>query len=1365
MFSKNPPPSSSRSTPAADESGLLAERHGVKQLTSPRRAFQRAAANDNSVEVLSDLTADNVLVSTLTNDHYFRSVLFRLIIGALITGVLLVGSLWFNANERDAEITAKKEFARVLSTIGQQRALLETLRESIGKISAEPQERLSPELLQQRVAEDLSEYVSLQGKITDYVASQFPESTSGDKLIDLQAEAEFSQTLQAISRQKVPDPQLIEAAQQIIKGKSHQVTSTIEQFTKHELATHEDHHKIQSWMEIIGLLAMIVAVCGITIPALIYLRRQNRLLKDQSQQLMRLSMVAKCTSNAVAMTDADGCIRWINPGYELLSGYALDEVAGSAWPAWLERRNPAASRLSQICSSIASGSALRCQTVKRHKSGRSYHVEVDIQPIYSEVGKLGGFQFVETDITHQKENESRLRESREYLDATLMAIGDGVISTDQAGNVTNLNPVAEVLTGWDSSAAQGLPIEQIFCTQSQEDSTSIVSPARAVLRTGCATSIAKHLVLSSREGNQLMISTSATPIHDGQNEICGAVITFRDITAEHAAQQALRQVNERFETATIAAGFGVWDWDFERSRFSWDESCYRLYQLQRDQFLDDFNAWQTAIHPEDLQCTLQKFEHAVETKQEFDAEFRIIRGDGATRELRAHGRVVCNGQGSPARLTGINFDITAQRQAERQLLEEHHRAESALDGGKLGLWDWNIETGEVVFDSRWAAMVGEDLEELAPTINSWTDRIHPEDAGDADERLQRHLENSEVDYRCLHRIRHHDGDWRWTLASGRVVMRDAEGQPLRMVGTHSDVTREQQIQIDLKRSENALSATSRMTLVGSWEWDSSDDLITWSETAAEIFLPSSNEAIAFTELLGYFTEDAQQKFEHVVRTAKSGQQPFDLELPILSTDGRAKWVRVIGQADSTSTDKHIRVTGAFQDITEMRSRQLELEQAIAKAKELALIAETATRSKSEFLANMSHELRTPLTAILGFTELLSEKEAEEVEQQEDEGRRDEIIETIRRNGEHLLSLINDILDVSKVEAGQMKLESVPCDTLQIIEDVFTMMAGKADEKKVRLDRTFGSRVPAQFYSDPVRLKQILVNLLGNAIKFTDAGEVHLVISVDKHEGYDDQLLLRVIDTGIGMTPEQQTRLFQPFSQADSTVTRRYGGTGLGLVISKRLANMMGGDIEVRSEPGRGSTFTASIACWPVAGTKWVLPDQRDEAPRNLETKSNQDTPPMLLGLRVLVAEDGPDNQRLLAVLLKKTQAQVTIVENGQQAVEALSEGQSLLNPLPFDVVLMDMQMPVMDGYSATRALRAMQAHLPIIALTAHAMAGDRQKCIAAGCSDYLNKPICRREFYRMLLKHSPPASERTFSKNLPTLPAAIDQGFPQATTK
>ena len=515
-----------------------------------------------------------------------------------------------------------------------------------------------------------------------------------------------------------------------------------------------------------------------------------------------------------------------------------------------------------------------------------------------------------------------------------------------------------------------------------------------------------------------------------------------------------------------------------------------------------------------------------------------------------------------------------QRQLEALRLSEERLAQS-LDGGGMGLWDWDLRTNAVYFSERWFGMLGYGPDELPQAFETWRGLMHPEDEAEALKRVEAHLRApAEGAYQNEHRLRCKDGHWAWILARGKVLC-DEAGAPARMVGVHVDIS-------DRKASEEALR--------------------------------------------------------------RAGEE-------------------------------------------QRRARQE---------------AEEANQAKSSFLAAMSHEIRTPMNGVLGMLQLLTGTELSPEQR------------SFAETGEHsalaLLAIINDILDLSKVEAGKTELEAIPFDPADTIEDVTRLLDGRAQARGLRIHRELHPSLPARVRGDPGRFRQVLTNILGNAIKFTDEGEVRVEA---RWEARADSgwLFVDVHDTGIGIRKEAISKLFSPFSQADASTSRRYGGTGLGLSISQRLVALMGGEITVVSEPGVGSTFSFNLRAEaveaPARGASLAPAAPLEAAP--------------LRALRVLVAEDNPVNQMVAELMLQKLGCTTVVAQDGERALELIAAQR-------FDLVLMDMQMPVMDGPEATRHLRAAEAaaggpRLPVVALTANAMAENRAECIAAGMDQFLSKPI------------------------------------------
>ncbi len=401
-------------------------------------------------------------------------------------------------------------------------------------------------------------------------------------------------------------------------------------------------------------------------------------------------------------------------------------------------------------------------------------------------------------------------------------------------------------------------------------------------------------------------------------------------------------------------------------------------------------------------------------------------------------------------------------------------------------------------------------------------------------------------------------------------------------------------------------------------------------------------------------------------------------------------------------------------LREARQRERRLELHVAeRTRELAAAlqaAKAAARARMQFLANMSHEIRTPLTAILGFAELLRDPAGSEDERQQH-------VQVLERNSHHLLQLVNDVLDLSKLEARQLLVDAAPTDVPALLQEVLSLMRPAAAEKGLPLELRFVTPCPRTLLTDGMRVRQILLNLLGNAIKFTAVGSVGLhVETVDAATG--PCLAFHVVDTGIGIATERQASLFEPFVQADASTSRRFGGTGLGLSISRQLARCLGGDVVLHSAPGEGSTFSLLVPAGELAIGPWL---STPEEPAARAAAPAGEAPRRRLVGRILLVEDGPDNRRLLTTILRKAGADVATAGNGVEAIDAALSADAA--GAPFGLILMDMQMPVMDGYTATRALRRAGWRRPIVALTAHAMEGDRERCLTEGCDGYETKPV------------------------------------------
>lgn len=673
----------------------------------------------------------------------------------------------------------------------------------------------------------------------------------------------------------------------------------------------------------------------------------------------------------------------------------------------------------------------------------------------------------------------------------------------------------------------------------------------------------------------------------------------------------------------------------------------------------------------------------------------------------------------------LQNDLLETRVKERtQELQKNHdefeviaeRLALATRAKDMGIWDWDISRDRLLCDQMLCSLYGIQEEIFDGTLEQWFAYIHPSDRS----RVRAAIDNSlreGVPFDMEFRIRRNDGQVR-TIKSQRQVICDSTGVAKRMIGISFDITESRQQSILLILRQQVTERVARgLELSKVLE-----------------FLASSIDELELEMACGFVVDLRYENQSLKVDSPKLSRLQYKDSayvtnrwvLPILSSV-RVELGKLIlyTEMPGEPSASDLAFAASIAELAAIAIEHTRYVEDLQSARETALVANQA---KSEFLANMSHEIRTPMTAILGFTELLLDNRNFETDPEQ----RVEAIRTIQRNGEHLLGIIDDILDLSKIESGKLEVEAIETSPVAIVQDVLSLMSIRATAKGIFLESELASRIPVTIRTDPTRMRQVIFNLVSNAIKFTETGGVRIVVRYE--DGEHPVLHYDIIDTGMGLTLEQQTRLFKPFAQADTSTTRQFGGTGLGLMICRRLAEMMGGGVRIASsEPGVGSCFRASFGVGDLIGTAFHEPKNCADPEKQNPTQKNSVLLALPLdGHRVLLAEDGPDNQRLVSFVLKKAGAIVTVVENGLMAVEtclaAIEKNQ------PFDTILMDMQMPILDGYEATSQLRSRGYLGPIIALTAHAMDGDEEKCLIAGCSDYTTKPINREKLIAKIAK-------------------------------
>ncbi len=770
----------------------------------------------------------------------------------------------------------------------------------------------------------------------------------------------------------------------------------------------------------------------------------------------------------------------------------------------------------------------------------------------------------------------------------------------------------------------------------------------------------------------------------------------------------LEESRQQLALALEVADLGMWDWRPQQGDVVYtNDIFFTMLGYPAENVPFTMERWVERIHPDDLDGALTIRRLFLESDDScYCTEYRVCTVDGQWKWIRDVGRVVSRDRlGRAERFMGVHIDITRRKEAEARMQGNYERLitfmETLPDAAFLkdgkGCWQLTNRTARDLFEIEGFLWQDRDDAELAEARPDWA-KAHLACIA-SDEKAWREKEMV-IDYE---KVRGEDEQERiFEVRKMPLFFPDGRRKALVIIGR--DITVERLAEKKLKKSEQFLAQTQQIAGLGSWRQYFPDNGQEWSPEMYGILElePATTEASLTSFLEVVHPDDRQLVNETYTQSVLNGSS-FSIEHRLLMKGGRIKYVLERGETEYDTGGTPLQSIGSVLDITARKK----IEQELIEAQQHA---EAASQAKSKFLANMSHELRTPMNAIIGMSKLALETELT------DEQRN--YIDKAHLSAELLLGILNDILDFSKIEAGKMSLEIIHYQLHAVFENLHNLIGLKAAEKGLLLHVDIADNVPDALQGDPLRLGQILVNLVNNAIKFTDKGSV--AVCVELLERTEEQAVLHfsVTDTGIGMTSEQQKRLFQLFSQADSSITRKYGGTGLGLSICKRLVEMMNGKIWAESADGQGSSF------------HFILSQQIGNALAYIEETSGvAEDIGRLHGTRILLVEDNQINQELAELMLSRQGMEVTVAGNGEEALAALGEQE-------FDGVLMDIQMPIMDGYTACAEIRKEPRYkdLPIIALTANVMAGDREKSRKAGMNGHIGKPFREEEMFVTMVR-------------------------------
>jgi len=888
----------------------------------------------------------------------------------------------------------------------------------------------------------------------------------------------------------------------------------------------------------------------------------------------------------------------------------------------------------------------------------------------------------------RKRLDDRFRDEEARKTAILEASLDCIITMDIEGNIVDFNTAAERTFQLTHKEATGKPLAEVIIPEELRDAHR--DGLQRFLKTGKSALVGQRVELEGQRADgsnfpiELAISVSSN--RDGTPFFTGYL---RDISDRNETEFKLADAKARLEFSMQVSGVAPWSWNMRTNEVVANPNLNRLFGFGPDEN-PALAAFLTRIDEADRQRVTEAIEAAVQNGAPYEQEYQVNWPSGETRWLRARGQSQKSGDGTIEDFFGVVSDVTDHKLYELELADREAHLRRVIDNmlGFVGV----LDPDGTLLEANATALKSGDVQREDEIGKKFWDcywwNYDATVAAQLQQAIQQAANGEIVRYDVTVRMA---GDTRMLIDFMLVPVRDDQGELRYLIPSGIDIT-------ERKQTEQRLTMALKSGGMAAWEWTPEKSV--WSNTLYDLLGITSTTPASPETLFEYVHEDDLAGLKTAWERATAGEIPYHHEFRIRRPDGEVRWLAGAGEIERNRAGGVLRIYGLNWDVTDQHRAVEALQESQQKAQQ-------ANIAKSEFLANMSHEIRTPMTAVLGYADILAATEQD--------AKRLEHLRTIKRNGTFLIEIINDILDLSKIEAGKLEVSTERFPLHQLLADVHSTMFVRAREKQIDFEVEYKGEIPAEIDSDSKRLRQILVNLAGNAIKFTEQGSVRIVVRYLAKES-KPCIQFDVVDTGIGISEEQQQRLFRAFSQADSTVDRKYGGTGLGLAISQRLAQLLEGEIHVQSSPGVGSTFTCTIAAGNVEGVKLIEPSLDAVAQPFEPEQSNQ-----RLSCRVLVVDDRRDVRFLTKRILADAGAEVSLAEDGLQALQMVEEANG--NGDSWDLILLDMQMPRLDGYQAAARLRKMDFSNPIIALTADAMHGDMDLCIQSGCDAYLSKPI------------------------------------------
>lgn len=1049
--------------------------------------------------------------------------------------------------------------------------------------------------------------------------------------------------------------------------------------------------------------------------------------KKAEEEVLKLSKAVEQNNASIVITDINGNIEYVNPKFCKITGYDKEEVLGRN-PRILKSTTTSSEYAGRLWETILSGKEWIGELQNIKKNGELFWETASISPIFNENQEITHFIAIKEDITEKKKNEEEKLRQTGLITSLLDSIPDIIFFKDINGIYLGCNPPFAEFVGKDRNQIIGKTDYDLFDKEVADEFRFFDNEMLKI-----ENSSHNEEWVTYPDGRKVLLDTLKTPYYASDGSLIGILGISRDITKRNEAETDLRMSNQKLEAIISASPDGIGMTSIDGKIQLMSEKLALMHGYTVDKIEDNigksiFEFIDNSNH-ELLAENIKKL--ILGNKENKISEYLALKSDGSKFFSDVNSSILYDNNGNPSSIIFVERDITERKLAEETLQNERTLFRTIIDLIPDAVYVKDIEGKKILANPKEVELLG--LESESDIIGNTDYNLLPDfEARYSQSQDLKVIASGEALMNIESTLIDKNGKQHWLLGS-KVPIRDIHGNITGIVGVTHDISERKKAEDDLKQLTTRLELATRAGGVGVWELNILTNELYWDEQMFDLYgIDDKTFENAYTAWQNTLHPEDKARADEEIKLAIKGEKEFNTEFRIVHPDNSIHNIRALATVLYNEKAEAIKMIGTNWDITsqkdaeknlmnytsqiELKNLELDMaltnsEQATAHAYAMAAEAEMANKSKSIFLANMSHEIRTPLNAIIGFSQLLN-RDPQLTQQQKDYNL------SIIRAGEHLLALINEILELSKIEAGRITINHNHIDLLELIEDIRLIFSESAKTKQLDFKLMSNTELPRYVITDESKLRQIFVNLIGNAIKFTETGSVYVTINSAVTKNNDIKISVEIQDTGCGIDENEIQNLFKHFVQTSSGISKG-SGTGLGLALSRELAVLMGGDISVKSIKGKGSIFTFHVVL-QIGSQEFVEKDNHKKIIRIADNQKNY---------KILVVDDKEENLTVAVSLLQLVGFETMEAVNGVEAIEVFENW----NP---DLILMDMRMPIMDGYEATCKIKATEKGkiTPIVAITASSFEEERKRTESIGMQGYIRKPFRENELFNTIGK-------------------------------